>query len=99
LHLHEFIPHLIDSPLQGGRLDNLQGTFTFITSLFVLLLDQPSLDIAHALLQCANVSNSPLFELLETPCDDEERAGNIKRTLVGKLCIERRGFTGWGARW
>jgi hypothetical protein len=68
-------------------------------SFFVHLPGQPSLDIAHVLLQSANVSNGPLFELPEMPCDDEECAGNIKRTLVGKLCIERRGFTGWGVGW
>lgn len=28
----------------------------------------------------------------------QERTRNIKRTMVGKLCIERRGFMGWGAR-
>ena len=40
-----------------------------------------------------------LFKLFETLRDDGERAGSIKRSLVGKLCIERRGFAGWGARW
>jgi hypothetical protein len=46
-----------------------------------------------------NVSNSPHFELIEIPCNDEERTGNVKQTLVSKLYVERRGFTEWGARW
>jgi hypothetical protein len=70
-----------------------------LTLLVVLLLDKPSLDIAHTLLQCANVSNGPLFELFKPPCDDEERARNVERTLTVELYIERRRFTGWRARW
>jgi hypothetical protein len=69
-----------------------------LTLFFGLLLDKPSLDIAHALLQCANVSDGPLFELLETPCDEKERVRDIERTLIVELYIERRGFTGWRAR-
>ncbi len=60
---------------------------------FSALLDQPSLDIAHVSLQCANVSNSPLFGLLEMPGDDDKCA------LVSELCTKWRGFAGWGVRW
>jgi hypothetical protein len=66
--------------------------------LFGLLLDEPSLNIAHALLERANVSDGPLFELLETACDEEKRAGDIQRALIVELCVKRRRFTGWGAR-
>jgi len=66
-----------------------------LTLFFSLLVDKPSLDIAHALLQCANVSDGPLFELLETPRDDDERVGDVERTLIVELHIERRRFTGW----
>ena len=50
MHLCGFILPFVHSPLQEIQLVNLRGTFTFITLLFNLLLDQSSLDVAHALL-------------------------------------------------
>jgi hypothetical protein len=93
LHLQEFITHFAHGPFQG------RGFAGLVTILVILLLDKPSLDITHAFLERANVSNSPLFELLETPCDDEERAGDIKGALIIELRVERRGFTRWRPRW
>jgi hypothetical protein len=95
LHFHEVIPHFVHGTFQGRRSVGLRGVFALIglILLFCLLLDKPSLDIAHALLQCANVSDGPLFELFKTACDEEERARSIERTLIVELCVERRGLT------
>ena len=45
----------------------------FALTLFLgLLLNKPSLDMAHALLLCKNVSDRPPIQLLETLGDDKE---------------------------
>jgi len=55
----------------------------FALTLFLgLLLNKPSLNMAHALLLCANVSDGPPIELLEMLGDDEEHVRNIKHTLI-----------------
>jgi hypothetical protein len=98
LHFQKFIPHLVHGPFQGRRSCSLRDVF-FFSAFFILPLDKPSLDIAHALLQCANVSNGPFLELLKPPCDYEEGARNIERTLFVELRIERRWLTGWRTTW
>jgi len=87
LHLHEFVPHLIHRAFQSARLFDLRDGIIFFAFLFGLPIDEPPLDVTHAFLERANVSNGPFLEFLEAPGDDKERTGGIKRALLVELSV------------
>lgn len=75
----------------GHAVDRLVIRLCLIT--MMLPFYEPTLDVVHALFQCTDMTDGPLFELFKTFRDHEECPVNIKSPLSIELSIDWWGLT------